>query len=107
MGSLLAAEDFDHLHIFDGVRLLNLYNRYRALPHSLTDDETALIYASLCIARHTQMRGGVAGGMMDPRTPAREDVTYYRLARSSLASWGRSSTASMCEMPPFAHIDTV
>lgn len=97
MRSLMAAEDFNHLEIFDSNRLLNLYTRYRALPHSLTDDQMALINASLCIARHTQLRGGVAGGMTHPRTLAREDVTYYRMARTALASWGRASTTSMCE----------
>jgi hypothetical protein len=97
MGALVTAEDLDRLEVLDCPRLLNMYSRYRALPTSLTDDQTALIYASLCMARFTQLRGGVATGMTEPHTLAREDVTYYRMARAALASWGRASITSMCE----------
>lgn len=97
MRSLVAAEDLDTLELLDCPRLLNLYTRYRALPDSLTDDQTALVYASLCIARFTQLRGGVATGMKDPRTLAREDITYYHKSRASLARWGRASITSMCK----------
>ena len=45
--SLLSAEDLDNLEVLDSTRLLNLYSRYRALPDTLTDDQTALIYATL------------------------------------------------------------
>lgn len=97
MRSLVSAEDIDNLEMLDSSRLLNLYARYRALPGSLTDDQTGLIYASLCVARHTQLRGSVAGGMVDPYTLNREDVTYYRMARESLRLWGRASITSMCK----------
>lgn len=97
MRSLIAAEDLDRLEVLDSPRLLNLYSRYRAIPHTLSDDELALIYASLCIARFTQLRGGVASGMKEPRTLAREDVTYYRLARDALSRQDRASIISLCK----------
>lgn len=97
MRSLVAAEDLDHLEVLDLPRLINLYTRYRALPHTLSDDQMALIYASLCTARFTQLRAGVAAAMKEPKTLAREDVTYYRMARAALARWGRASVTSLCE----------
>jgi hypothetical protein len=97
MSHLLTAPDLDRLDTIDRPRLLNLYNRYRALPTSLTDDQKALVYAALCIARHSQMRDGPATAMFDPATLSREDVTYYHLAKDAIHAWNRPSVDALCE----------
>jgi hypothetical protein len=96
MSHLLTAPDLDRLDTIDRPRLLNLYNRYRALPTSLTDDQKALVYAALCIARHSQMRDGPATAMFDPATPSREDVTYYRMSKDAVQAWNRPSVDALC-----------
>jgi hypothetical protein len=96
MSHLITAQDLDRLDTIDRPRLLNLYNRYRVLPTSLTDDQKALVYAVLCIARHTQMRDGPATAMFDPGTPSREDVTYFHMAREAIHAWGRPSVDALC-----------
>ena len=97
MSHLLTAPDLDRLDTIDRPRLLNLYNRYRALPTSLTDDQKALVYAALCIARHSQMRDGPATAMFDPATPSREDVTYYHMAKDAIHAWNRPSVDALCK----------
>lgn len=96
MSHLITAPDLDRLDSLDRPRLLNLYNRYRALPSSLTEDQRALIYAALCVARHYQMRAGPATAMFDPETPSREDVTYFHMAKSAIDAWGRPSVDALC-----------
>lgn len=96
MSHLITAQDLDRLDTIDRPRLLNLYNRYRVLPTSLTEDQKALVYAVLCIARHTQMRDGPAAAMFDPATPSREDVTYFHMAREAIRAWSRPSVDALC-----------
>ena len=96
MSHLITAPDLDRLDSLDRPRLLNLYNRYRALPSSLTEDQKALIYAALCVARHYQLRAGPAAAMFDPDTPAREDITYFQMAREAIDAWGRPSVDALC-----------
>ena len=98
MSHLLTAPDLDRLDTIDRPRLLNLYNRYRALPTSLTDDQKALVYAALCIARHSQMRDGPATAMFDPATPSREDVTYYHMSKDAVQAWNRPSVDALCKL---------
>jgi hypothetical protein len=98
MSHLLTAPDLDRLETIDRPRLLNLYNRYRALPTSLTDDQKALVYAALCIGRHSQMREGPATLMFDPTTTAREDVTYFHMAKEAVRAWGRPSVDALCKL---------
>jgi hypothetical protein len=101
MSHLITSIDFEQhgreLRTIERPRLLSLYGRYRAVPDSLTEDQRALIYASLCLARHTQitaqtdrLESGESNG------PSREDVTYYRMAHDLLAAWGRPSVYSVC-----------
>ncbi|KAL1410483.1 hypothetical protein Q8F55_004496 [Vanrija albida] len=91
----------DHLNI-DRTWLLSLYGRYRTLPNSLTDDQTALIYATLCVSRFSQIRASMNNGTNEP---TREDLTYFHLACNALGAWGRPSTtalrALLC-LSPFA-----
>jgi hypothetical protein len=96
MSHLITAPDLDRLDSLDRPRLLNLYNRYRALPSSLTEDQRGLVYAALCVARHHQMRAGPATAMFDPETPSREDVTYFHMAREAIDTWGRPSVDALC-----------
>ena len=105
MSHLLTAPDLDRLETIDRPRLLNLYNRYRALPTSLTDDQKALVYAALCIARHSQMRDGPATAMFDPATPSREDVTYYHMSKDAVQAWNRPSVDALCKLPEVSGAD--
>lgn len=83
----------DHLNI-DRTWLLSLYGRYRTLPNSLTDDQTALIYATLCVSRFSQIRASMNNGTNEP---TREDLTYFHLACNALGAWGRPSTTALRE----------
>jgi hypothetical protein len=105
MSHLLTAPDLDRLDTIDRPRLLNLYNRYRALPTSLTDDQKALVYAALCIARHSQMRDGPATAMFDPATPSREDVTYYHMSKDAVQAWNRPSVDALCKLSEVSRAD--
>lgn len=80
----------------DRTLLRSLYARYRAVPHSLTDDQLALIYAALCIARYNQIRNSMPDGshIITEGIP-REDVTYYKMAYSALASWQKPSLTAL------------
>jgi len=93
------SEDLPYLKCLDEPKLRGLYLRYRALPEDLTGHETALIYASLCLARYNQLRRG--GALKDKGSTAalREDLTYYRMARETLESWDTASIIGMCESP--------
>jgi len=94
--SLVSNDDHTFFKCLDGPRLIDIYSSYRACPESLAEDQSALIYASLCLARYTRIRRGMSGGIRDQETPCREDVTYYRLAKQALATWGDASIISMC-----------
>jgi len=103
MSHLITAMDFEQhgreLRTIDRPRLLSLYGRYRAVPDSLTEDQRALIYASLCLARHTQITTETDRGQQngDGSGPSREDVTYYRMAYDLLGRWARPSVYSVCK----------
>lgn len=80
----------------DRTLLRSLYARYRAVPHSLTDDQLALIYAALCIARFNQIRNSLQDGShIIPEGVRREDVTYYKMAYSALANWQKPSLTAL------------
>jgi len=102
MSHLITSMEFEQhgreLRTIDRPRLLSLYGRYRAVPDSLTEDQRALIFASLCLARHTQIsQSDRQDGSVECNTPNREDVTYYRMAYELLRAWGRPSIYSVCE----------
>ena len=102
MSHLITSMEFEQhgreLRTIDRPRLLSLYGRYRAVPDSLTEDQRALIYASLCLARHTQIsQSDRQDGSVEHNSPSREDVTYYRIAYDLLRAWGRPSIDSVCE----------
>lgn len=101
MSHLITSLDFEQhgreLRTIDRPRLLSLYGRYRAVPDSLTEDQKALIYASLCLARHTQITQSDRHDIGEASEPSREDVTYYRMAYDLLGAWGRPSVYSVCE----------
>lgn len=86
---------FDPLSKYDQHRVFNLYARHRALPETLAEDERALLYASLCVALHTQMSRYVSSGAPKPAT--REDITYFRMALDALTLWNRPSILAVCE----------
>jgi len=91
------SEELPYLKCLDEFRLRDLYSRYRALPESLTGDENALIYASLCLTRYNQLRRAGALKKKDPAGPSREDLTYYSMAREALESGQPPSNTGMCE----------
>jgi len=96
--SLVSADGLEHLECLDGPQLVDLYLRHRASPGALTEDQNAVIYASLCLARCTQLRRGPAGVVDNHVIDFREDLTYYRMARSSLDAYGKASITSMCKL---------
>jgi hypothetical protein len=114
MQHLLISTDFSSLQLgyFDRNRVSSLYNRYRALPKTLSDDQLALVYSALCLARYTQLKntndlatelqeGGGEG--QDVQQQSREDLTYFRMAMDALERWDRPSTyavwAYFCMLP--------
>jgi hypothetical protein len=94
---LVSEETFDHLQCLDGPRLVDMYLKYRASSTTLPDDQKAVIYASLCLARYTQLRRGLAEGMDHPFIGLREDLTYYRMTLAAVGSYGKASITSMCQ----------
>lgn len=92
MEHLVTAPDLDRYNSIDKPRLWNTYQRYRALPSSLTDDQRALVFASLCISRFSQVLSLPQALRLE-----REDVTYYRMAQEALSRWARPSTVALCE----------
>lgn len=93
----------DRPRFLDRSQLLSLYSRFRAVPNSLTDDQKALVYATLCLSRFNQIKKeweqevgeGATPGMR--REVAREDVTYFWKACTALRDWNRPSIFAMCK----------
>ncbi|AFR98228.2 hypothetical protein C343_06203 [Cryptococcus neoformans C23] len=91
----------DRPRFLDRSQLLSLYSRFRAVPNSLTDDQKALVYATLCLSRFNQIKKdweqevgeGATPGMR--REVAREDVTYFWKACTALRDWNRPSIFAM------------
>lgn len=84
----------------DRTLLRSLYGRYRAMPNSLTDDQTALVYAALCTSRFAQIRVAISEGEhLTVTDESREDITYYHKSYNALASWNRPSLVALCESP--------
>ena len=96
MNSCLS-EELPYLKCLDVSRLGDLYSKYRALPETLTGDQNALIYASLCLARYSRLRRAGALRSKNQSTQSREDLTYYRMAREALESWETASITGICE----------
>lgn len=88
------SESFDHRKAAGDTNLQSLYARYRALPNSLTDDQSALIYAVLCASRFNQFRDQMNSGDPVP-DEERQDVTYYHMAYAALAKWNQPSIVAM------------
>ncbi|TYJ56215.1 hypothetical protein B9479_003059 [Cryptococcus floricola] len=91
---LLAIPKYDGFRAVDQSRLLSLYSRYRAIPHSLTEDQKAFMYAILCSGRLMQIRqrwSDATQGRDKDQAVSREDVTYFWLACNALKEWGRAS----------------
>lgn len=76
---------------------MNLYSKYRSSPETLTEDENALIYASLCLARYNQLSREAVHDMRRVDASTREHLTYYRMAREALASWDKATMTATCK----------
>ncbi|ODO04890.1 hypothetical protein I350_05500 [Cryptococcus amylolentus CBS 6273] len=98
---LLAIPKYDGFRAVDQSRLLSLYSRYRAIPHSLTEDQKAFMYAILCTGRLMQIRqrwSDATQGRDKDQAVSREDVTYFWLACNALKEWGRASIYAICSI---------
>lgn len=85
----------------DRTLLRSLFGRYRAVPKSLRDDQTAMVLAALCLARFEQLRRTMNDGMsVTSLDTPREDITYYQMACQALSDWNRPSLAAICEFWP-------
>lgn len=76
---------------------MDLYSKYRSSPETLTEDDNALIYASLCLARYNQLRREAVHVMRRVDAPPREHLTYYRMAREALESWDKATITATCK----------
>lgn len=84
--------------LVDTTFFLGLYARHRALPHSLSEDQTAIVYAVLCLARFAQIRADINAGLpLTAENMSREDITYFHLACDALKRWGRPSLSALRE----------
>ena len=87
-----------------------MYELYRALPHSLTADCRALLYASFCIGSfneaHTQ-RGDDGYLHVQPFNlgAPREDITYYNMTMEELLRWNQPSVPACCEFQRLYWLD--
>lgn len=88
----------ERLRLLDTTYYLGLYARHRALPHSLSEDQTAIIYGVLCLARFAQIRADINNGTpLAAGNMSREDITYFHLACDALKRWGRPSMSALRE----------
>lgn len=85
----------ERLKLLDTGYYLGLYARHRALPHSLSEDQTAIVYAVLCLARFAQIRADINNGTSLASGVSREDITYFHLACDALKRWGRPSLSAL------------
>ncbi|WVQ83741.1 hypothetical protein IAT38_005885 [Cryptococcus sp. DSM 104549] len=103
---LFTSSSLDHLQAADQPRfldrpqLLRLYSRFRHVPSSLTDDQRAFVYATLCLSRFNQIKKEWEQAMEEgtawwKQEVAREDVTYFRKASEALREWNRPSIFAM------------
>jgi hypothetical protein len=82
----------ERVKFLDTASYIGLYSRHRALPQSLGEDQIAIVYAVLCLARFAQIRADInkgtplAGGDL-----SREDITYFHLSFDALKRWARPS----------------
>lgn len=83
----------DHLQTAESSVYVSLYQRYRVMAQTLTDDQTAIVYAVLCVARFGQIRAAINSG--SPIESSREDITYYHMACAALQRWGRPSLSAV------------
>lgn len=103
--SLDRLQGADRPRFLDRPQLLSLYSRFRAVPNSLTDDQKAFVYATLCLSRFNQIKREWEQRVEEGGTPgmggevAREDVTYFWKACRALRDWNRPSIFAMCESP--------
>jgi hypothetical protein len=84
--------------ITDSEHMISLYRRYRAIPNALTDDQKALIYSLLCVARFALIRSEMntaTDGETSLSRNTREDITYYHLALTALKRWGQQSLTAL------------
>ena len=77
-----------HFDVTDRQMVRTLHERYTAMPHSLSPEQLALVYACLC--RSSQLHGEAMVGI---------GAHYYRLARNKLQEWGRASLMSIGAWP--------
>lgn len=74
----------------------SLYLRYCAMPNSLNEDQTAMVYAMLCLSRFAQIRADINKGTpLASGVMSREDITYYHMSCDALKRWGRPSLTSI------------
>ena len=89
--AFVATSEFYTVEHMDKPQLVSLYSRYRAVPNSITEDQRALVYAALCVARYIQStEQGIRDGPL-------EDVTYFTMACDELLKWSRPSIYAACE----------
>ncbi|KIR99758.1 hypothetical protein L804_02390 [Cryptococcus deuterogattii 2001/935-1] len=99
--SLDRLQGADRPRFLDRPQLLSLYSRFRAVPNSLTDDQKAFVYATLCLSRFNQIKREWEQRVEEGGTPgmggevAREDVTYFWKACRALRDWNRPSIFAM------------
>ncbi|XAO24862.1 hypothetical protein I312_103671 [Cryptococcus bacillisporus CA1280] len=99
--SLDRLQGADRPRFLDHPQLLSLYSRFRAVPNSLTDDQKAFVYATLCLSRFNQIKREWEQRVEEGGTPgmggevAREDVTYFWKACRALRDWNRPSIFAM------------
>lgn len=79
-------------------QFVTLYNRYRSEPLSMSDDQRAVVYGMLCLAKHDTMKVFVQSGIPTIESQTREDVTYFRMACACLAGVTEPSIYAVCEL---------
>jgi hypothetical protein len=78
-------------------RVLSLFERYLSAPHTLSPDQTALIYSCLALGYNRLRTFGDQRHARDVPDIERTDVPYFRHAVSVLDKWGSASFTSLRE----------
>lgn len=88
-----------HFDFLTSSRLRDLNRRHISLADSLGQDQTALIYACLCLAKFRELSSDSGEVALDAFGDVRQDIAWYRHAIKLLIDWGSASCAALREFP--------
>ncbi|KLT42468.1 hypothetical protein CC85DRAFT_292105 [Cutaneotrichosporon oleaginosum] len=88
-------------------RVLSLFERYLSAPHTLSPDQTALMYSCLALGYNRLRTFGDSRQARDVPDNERTDVPYFRHAIHVLDKWGSASFTSLHTLSGLWYYSTI